>query len=397
MSDPGAGTTTFPPPVNPNDPGIGPLMIGFMWTFTSLAMIAIALRLYVRVFIVEKLGLDDWFMIVAGIFQLAYQACMTKAYQWGLGMDSMNLTYDPQITNILKWNLIGSIPGIVVAICARISIATLLIRLFGGRKWFKWYLIVFTTLQSATAAATEMLYCLQTDPIEGFWNPMIPARRLDPMIAKVLWMTGQTLFTVADLSYVILPVSFIWKLKMPLHRKIPLMALICMSIFTAVASIMRTILVQEAVGQAEAMQGVARMFLWANLETTFTIIMGCLPILPKLFQQERFNFVIIKSYVQTVFNRTIRSFHQGTRRSQQAQDAKHNGYHGLESVKTDKHHMAALAPDSPPHKPALGPNTTCSSREPNFSDAAGDITRTDQFMVSYEGAPTRSDGPGIGR
>ncbi|KAK8042321.1 hypothetical protein PG994_012804 [Apiospora phragmitis] len=395
MSEPQAESTTFRTPVNPNDPGIGHLMIGVMWTFTSLAVIAIALRLYVRLFIVRKLGPDDWFMIVAGAFQLAYQACMTKAYEWGLGKESWNLS-DLQIMYILKWNLIGSIPGIVVAIAARISIATLLIRLFGSRKWFKWYLICFTTLQSVTAAATETFYCLQTSPIEGFWDNRVHARRLDPMIAKVLWMTGQTFFTVADLSYVILPVSFIWKLQMPLHRKIPLMGLICMSVFTAAASIMRTILVQEAVGQAEAMLGVARMFLWANLETTFTIIMGCLPILPKLFQQERLNFIIIKGYVQTIFTKTVRTFQQGTRRgSQQSQDTKQSGGHDIDSMNSGTLGLAALTPNVTSHKNALGSNITCSGREPHHGDTAADITRTDQFMVSYDKASMGPNGPAV--
>ena len=67
MADNGVDTAAMPPPVSPDDPGIGPLMIGIMWTFTCLAMIAIALRLYVRIFIVKKLGLDDWFMMIAGV------------------------------------------------------------------------------------------------------------------------------------------------------------------------------------------------------------------------------------------------------------------------------------------------------------------------------------------
>ncbi|KAI1406893.1 hypothetical protein F5Y13DRAFT_195926 [Hypoxylon sp. FL1857] len=190
--------------MNPDDPGIGPLMIGLMWTFTSLSVIIIALRFYVRVSLLRQLGLDDWIMLLAGIFQLPYQACLTKSYQWGLGMESRNLTYDPQIVHILKWNLIGSIPGNVVAIAARISISIFLIRLFGSRKWFKWYLIIFTTLQSVTAAATEIVYCLQVSPIQGFWDPKILARRWDPNIARVLWITGQSFFMVADVSYVIL-------------------------------------------------------------------------------------------------------------------------------------------------------------------------------------------------
>ena len=59
MSESETQDTPFPPPVNPDDPGIGPLMIGIMWTFTSLAMITIALRFYVRIAILKQLGLDD--------------------------------------------------------------------------------------------------------------------------------------------------------------------------------------------------------------------------------------------------------------------------------------------------------------------------------------------------
>lgn len=54
----------FPPPVNPNDLGRGPLVVGMCWTFTSLCIIVIALRFYVRRRI-HVIGWDDWIMLAA--------------------------------------------------------------------------------------------------------------------------------------------------------------------------------------------------------------------------------------------------------------------------------------------------------------------------------------------
>ncbi|KAK8102242.1 hypothetical protein PG984_015388 [Apiospora sp. TS-2023a] len=158
MSDLETDPIAFPTPVNPDDQGIWPLMIGIICTFTSLALIIIAVRLYVRIFHSE----EGWAIRLAYNGRWGYH---NISYQWGLSKDPRNLTYDPRIMHILKWNPIASIPGIVVSISTRISIAVLLVRLFGRRRWFKWYLI------SVTAAASEMFYCLQVQAMEGFWTP----------------------------------------------------------------------------------------------------------------------------------------------------------------------------------------------------------------------------------
>lgn len=115
---------------------------------------------------------------------------MTIAYRWGLGSELENL-WDYETTQILMWNLIGLVFAAIVAIIARVSIAIFLVRLFGSRKWFKWYIIIFTVLQSVTASATVIVYLLQTNPIQAAWNRTMAASRWDPTYAATLWMTGQ--------------------------------------------------------------------------------------------------------------------------------------------------------------------------------------------------------------
>ncbi|KAI0469791.1 hypothetical protein GGR56DRAFT_661926 [Xylariaceae sp. FL0804] len=366
-------TAALPPPVNPNDPGVGRLMIGIMWTFTILATIFVALRLYVRVAILKYIAWDDWFMVLAGLLQLAYQSCLTESYQWGLGMASQNMTYYPQIVHTLKWNLIASMVGFSVAIWARISITIFLIRIFGSKTWFKWYLIVWTFIQSLLSLATELVYCLQVSPIQGFWYPLSPARRLNPVIAKVLWMTGQTFFTVADLSYVVLPVIFIWKLNMPRGRKIRLAIIISMSIFTAVASIFKTVEVKESVGQASAMESVGKMFIWSVLEQTFVIIMGCLPTLPKLFTDD------------TMFSRLVkyplRYFPTKGSRDSDPDSSDRKGYHNLDQLNAVKLGLHP-PPSTEPEYMMPGRVVACSNKA-GYEGKPGETSRTDQFTLAY--------------
>jgi dolichyl-phosphate-mannose--protein O-mannosyl transferase len=56
---------TFPPPINPDDLGRGPMIIGLTWSFTGLAVIAVLLRLYIRKKVTHITGWDDWFMLAS--------------------------------------------------------------------------------------------------------------------------------------------------------------------------------------------------------------------------------------------------------------------------------------------------------------------------------------------
>jgi hypothetical protein len=52
------------PPVNPNDLGRGPLVIGVLWALTSLAVLVVAARLYLRK-VIGALGWDDFLILIA--------------------------------------------------------------------------------------------------------------------------------------------------------------------------------------------------------------------------------------------------------------------------------------------------------------------------------------------
>jgi hypothetical protein len=99
------------------------------------------------------------------------------------------------------------------------------------------------------------------------------------------------LFTFSDLSYVLLPVLIIWKLNMPIRRKIAIILLMALSLLTMSASIMKTVTAQSSQTATDVEYNASMAILWSGIEQSFVIIMGCIPSLRPIFlQQSPFRF-----------------------------------------------------------------------------------------------------------
>ena len=64
---------------------------------------------------------------------------------------------------------------------------------------------------------------------------------------------------------------------MPLRRKVGLMALMALSIFTMVASIMKTVTSQTNSGETDPQYSASLAILWSGVEQGLVIVMGCIP------------------------------------------------------------------------------------------------------------------------
>jgi hypothetical protein len=283
---------TFPPPVNPDDPGYGPMEMGLAWTFTVFAMVAVGLRAYVRQSLAKRLSSDDWLMCLALVFHLISMGFVSTGYHYGLGKHDADLTMD-QMGNVLKWSWLANTPGLLVSITARLSIAILLVRLFGVHEWFKWFVIVVTAACSIMTIVIIPCTYLQTTPVSGNWNPFDPSvTRWNPKIYITMAFVGQSFITFSDLTFVLFPVIIIWRLRMALTQRVALIFLLGVSLFTMVMSILKTIGLQTIADQQndpsakDVLYNASLQILWSCLEQACVIIMGCVPPLRALMRLE---------------------------------------------------------------------------------------------------------------
>src|SRR4051794_37644201 len=76
-------------------------------------------------------------------FHITSMAFISVCYHYGMGKHDASLT-PFQVVGVLQWAWLANTPGLLVSITARISIAILLVRLFGVYTGFKWFVIIVT-------------------------------------------------------------------------------------------------------------------------------------------------------------------------------------------------------------------------------------------------------------
>ncbi|KAI0869650.1 hypothetical protein GGS24DRAFT_511735 [Hypoxylon argillaceum] len=274
----------FPPPVNPHDPGRRYLTLGVTWTLTSIAILAMTARLYLRGRVLHGISADDWLMLLAVLGQTGSQVCVTIASSWGLGMHDADLYFYPNLVNVLKWLWISLVPGTAGTVLARTSIAVFLFRLFGTKIWFKRFLIVTNVLQASTSIALLVIIFTSVRPVQGLWNPLLPAHRLDPHTQGTVALVAQSFLAFSDLTYVLFPVLIVWRLNMPLRQRVGLCLLLALSLGTLAASIAKAItsnilntVSASGSSMSDLQYDAAYSNLIGNTEQSLVIIIGCIP------------------------------------------------------------------------------------------------------------------------
>lgn len=267
----------LPPPIHPEDPGRGPLVMGVTWTFSGLALIAVGVRFWVRIAVIKQLKIEDWLMLLAVLLNTACVTSLTVAFHYGFGKHDLSLTFD-QAVHIGKWIWMSFTPGITSSIASRISIAILLVRIFGVHAWLKWSMIIITVLQVVASVVLALTSWCQVRPVQGLWDPTIPARRISPDVVTREGNVTGALFALGDILYVLLPVLVVFKLTMPMRRKVGLVILLALSVFTMGCSIAKAVYAESGTKAQQDKQYTSSLSLmWSVTEQTFVIIMGCAP------------------------------------------------------------------------------------------------------------------------
>lgn len=187
----------------------------------------------------------------------------------------------------------------------------MLVRLFGrdsfGRvSWLKWFLCIFTVLQLLACVVVIVLMFTQVTPIQRLWIGDFPDDRkgqrrfiwsvliaqgtLSSAVHFYISMGGLSrltllyvvLFTISNFTYVLFPILLIWRLQMPLHRKMGIGIMLALSLITMAASIMKIvtfIAVMHPQDFNNAVKAPGTSTMWSSVEQSLSIIMPCMPLL----------------------------------------------------------------------------------------------------------------------
>jgi hypothetical protein len=358
-------------PVVDEGPGTGPVILGVSWTFASLGIIAVGLRMWAR----RPAGYDlgDWLMVLATALMIIYQAVLTESVVWGLGRTFESITLD-DYHEIFYWQLLAQFFLNLQPVFSRWSIAVFLIRLFGEvHQLYRYFLIFWVAFMAFGAILANILTLTLFDPIEANWDPVIEFRHRFPPIAVYYTAVGCVWQqAISDLAFSIIPVYFVWQLHMPTHRKLGLIGLLGGSVIAFLASlgkiIFSTMQIRGETASADGPTTLGVIWITAGVEQGLVVLLGSLPSLGPLAHMHLVN----SFYDSLVFLVTL------GRRSRESVAAPLGSYHDDEIELGPKQSLN----DGGSGRPQFVDGTHASTVD---GETAKYVKRTDDFLLVKKG------------
>jgi len=129
------------PPGMPNLPPVslesrGSFIITITAFFTGFACAAVLARLYVRVFMLKKVGIDDYILILSMACTASVLAFTIKEVRLGVGEHYGNPHQFFNLQEILHWSYFHSWVIVLGNSSVKLSVGFFLLRLVQGR-WYK--------------------------------------------------------------------------------------------------------------------------------------------------------------------------------------------------------------------------------------------------------------------
>ncbi|KAF1999297.1 hypothetical protein P154DRAFT_564076 [Amniculicola lignicola CBS 123094] len=269
----------------PPDEDRGPILLGVMIVSLALAVTVIALRVWVRVNMIKKLGVDDWFMIAALPFMIVNQALSYASFPYGFGRHIYYLE-PTDIMNAMKFNAIAQIFNIISFYLVKASIVLFLIRLITHvhktKRIILW--ISFTILTIANLEAT-IVAIFQCQPLERQWNPTKPGHcwSRDVFQNSAYMLSGVTILT--DIIYLIMPVVYLWDLQVPPKKKVAIFALLGVGSVSMGCSIAVIFWLRDLRLEMDVTYAILPLACLKFAELNIAVVVGCIPALQPLFRK----------------------------------------------------------------------------------------------------------------
>ncbi|CAK4007352.1 hypothetical protein DOTSEDRAFT_152576 [Lecanosticta acicola] len=252
--------------------------LGVCWSFTSIALISVGLRLYTRIAIIRQPGWDDLAVTIAMAFTVVDAVTQCFKIHWGLTRSVKELT-EYQFTRMEKSQWVAAWNYFFALGFAKLSIVLQCLRIFGHIPSFKrWASILFSVLVVFTlwSGFQSMFVCW---PVAKYWDKTIPGKCLPRL---QIWFFNSAFNIVTDFATAVLPIPVIRGLQMPKREKRALMIVLALGGSVCIVTIIRLYSLVALVNTKDPSRDLTQGGIYSLVEAACAIFVSCLPTLKGL-------------------------------------------------------------------------------------------------------------------
>ncbi|KAF4914524.1 hypothetical protein CGCVW01_v010612 [Colletotrichum viniferum] len=257
--------------------------------FIIVPTMALILRLMARRMAHRALDASDYCIIVACFFSHALQlVSIFSVTQGGVGYLFQEIIPKYGRGPIIKFLQLLVVQQILWAVSlslCKIAILLLYTKLFSTRRMILAARIVagFTVIWTAVAVLVAFFICR---PLSDNWLLDLKNRNCGNQPAADGTLGVVNLMT--DIIVLIMPVSYLWRLKLETYRKVALIATFSLGVFTCIVSALRLYYLAH-LKYTDVTFGIPNALIFSALEPGVGITLACIPFLRPLLGRSQYS------------------------------------------------------------------------------------------------------------
>ncbi|PLN86958.1 hypothetical protein BDW42DRAFT_198408 [Aspergillus taichungensis] len=229
------------------------------WSFGSVAIPVVGVRLYTRTFVLRRAGWDDFFIALSLASAVVCSSLAQVGVYYGLGRHMNDIQNLDWRMKAFKYTVIAPNFSVVSTTAGKISVTVLLLRLMG---------------QAATLPRRWFLYILMVLSFNAF----------------------------NDLALAVFPAFIFWRVHLRTKMKIAIIAVMGAGILAAAATLVKCVLLKNLPAHADITSSWADITIWYTIEMYIIIICATLPTL-----RQSYMAVLHRSHKSSAYSRSYDS------------------------------------------------------------------------------------------
>ena len=261
--------------------------------FAVLCTIFTSLRMVSRAYVVKKVTLDDYLIVVAWVLAIGISSAICYGCAWGLGRHEKNVPDEWQV-QLLKANYIFSVLYQPALMATKTSILAFYLTLPTSSQIFKWSSIGTLVVVNVGGLGLGLFTVFQCLPVHAAW--LYPAPQSASCTDVItIYLSSTPLNIITDLAILFLPMPILTGMRLPKKQKIILIITFSFGAFVAAVDVVRIVYLQSAartrlreivtpgshVGQESQQTDfswyAAFSFMWSAIEVNIGIMCACVP------------------------------------------------------------------------------------------------------------------------
>ncbi|CAK7214121.1 hypothetical protein SEUCBS140593_002076 [Sporothrix eucalyptigena] len=244
----------------------------------TITGIFILVRLWVRVFLLHQVGLDDVLIWAASVFCFLLGIVEIMMTKHGLGLHIADVS-DADFEKFLQLDFVSALAYIWAFVLIKLSFAVFYLRVIPTQGFRRLNYVIIAIL-AAQGVEETFVVCFACTPIWKFWKPTAAGSCLN--LLRFYYISfGIKLAT--DLALFIEPIPTLFRLKLPWVKRIGLIVMFSLGLLTCVISIIRATYLNDT--SSDVTWRLIDPIDWSTAEVSSLIICACVPYVRNLLAE----------------------------------------------------------------------------------------------------------------